>query len=201
MYKICITDNLKNREHDAQTFCPTGKFLYKLETYDARSTEVTLHQTLKRYGLHYKIGSGNEWFKIPGLEEAKKLLELATNNTNALYDYIATYPDILRKRFTIADKPSILMITDVAANPPPIEDYVKDVTKKLIDMKVSNMSKTNMTQLLRKTAHESKYKNYKAVLPIDLEAFIANDSIQGIKLTKKMTKKTISVHIEIENSN
>lgn len=200
MYKLGITDNLKNREQDAQTYCPTGKFLYTLETYDARSTETALHQALKRRGLHYKISSGNEWFKIPGLDEAKKLLELATNNTNALYDYVATYPDLLRQRFAITDKPSVPMITDAPANAPPIADYVKDVTKKLIDMNASYISKTNMIQLLKKTAHESKYKNYKAVLPIDLEAFIANDNIQGIRLTKKTTKKTMSISIDIESS-
>ena len=200
LYKIGITDNLKNREDDAHTYCPTGKFLYKLETYDARSTEQSLHRVLKRHGLHYKISSGNEWFRLPGLEEAKELLNKATNSTNDLYDHVATYLPLLRKQFTITNKPSVPMITDTPANPPPIADYVRDVTKKLINMNASYISKTNMIQLLKKTAHESKYKNYKAVLPIDLEAFIANDNIQGIRLTKKTTKKTMSISIDIESS-
>lgn len=196
LYKIGITDNLVNRERDAKTYCPTGSFLHTVESYDSRSTEQTIHIALKKHGLWHEISAGNEWFYLPSLDEAIKLLDMATNNTTLLYDYIATYAPTLRSKFTIAPKPSILAIKDDPSIDAIIASYVNDVVQHLITNNITCMSKTNMILLLRKTASDPKYKKKKDRLPTELEAFLTDKNIRGITLTKKPTKSQMKIEIE-----
>lgn len=196
LYKIGITDNLVNRERDAKTYCPTGSFLHTVESYDSRSTEQTIHIALKKHGLWHEISAGNEWFYLPSLDEAIKLLDMATNNTTLLYDYIATYAPTLRSKFTIAPKPSILAIKDDPSIDAIIASYVNDVVQYLITNNITCMSKTNMILLLRKTASDPKYKKKKDRLPTELEAFLTDKNIRGITLTKKPTKSQMKIEIE-----
>lgn len=202
LYKIGITDNLANRERDAKTYNPDGSFLHTIESYDSRSTERTVHEALKRQGLWHEVSAGNEWFYIPSLEEAIKLLDMATNNTSMLYDHIATYPSILRDKFSI-DISSLptgrLAIMDAPSIETLISDYVSEVVKHIIDSKATSMSKTNMIQLLRKVAHGPKYRKKKDQLPTDLDVFLSNNGItsQGLSLSKKPTKSTMTIKIEI----
>lgn len=203
LYKIGITDNLKKREIDAHTYCPDGKFYYTVDVYDSRSTETVLHQVLKKYQLHYKINSGDEWFRVPGLEEAKKLVDMAANNTNDIYEHVSTYAAQLRSWFSSSDA---LMITDRAdadistsidTNAPPINEFINDVLDKLKDSKT--ISKTNLIKLLKIMSNDDRYKKHKDKLPIDMDEFITKtDGPQAnhrIKLDKKTTGKKTTITV------
>lgn len=199
LYKIGITDNLTNREQSAKTYCPTGSFLHTVETYDARSTERMVHQALKEHNLWHEISSGNEWFYIPSLDEAKELLNLATNNTSAVYDRVASFTSKLRDCYItnpISAPPQQLAIKDDPSIDAIIASYVNDVVQHLITNNITCMSKTNMILLLRKIASDPKYKKKKDRLPTELEAFLTDKNIRGITLTKKPTKSQMKIEIE-----
>lgn len=202
LYKIGITDHLANREQAAKTYCPTGSFIYTMATYDARSTEQVIHQALKKHGLWHEVSAGNEWFYIPSLDEAKKLLDIATNSTTSIYDQIATFASTLRINYStnpITAPTGRLAIMDAPSIETLISDYVSEVVKHIIDSKATSMSKTNMIQLLRKVAHGPKYRKKKDQLPTDLDTFLSNNGItsQGLSLSKKPTKSTMTIKIEI----
>jgi hypothetical protein len=204
LYKIGITDNLTNRERDAKTYNPDGSFLHTVESYDSRSTELTMHIALKKYGLWHEISAGNEWFYVPSLEEAKKLLDIATNNTAMLYDHIALYASTLRNGFSIDIKQlptQRLAIMDAPSIESLITDYVNEVVQHIIDSKATSISKTNMIQLLRKVAHGPKYRKKKDQLPTDLDTFLTNriTGTHGINMSKKQTKSTIKIEIAMIN--
>lgn len=199
LYKIGITDDLKNRERAAHTYCPTGTFLYTVETYDAKSTESILHRALKKHRLQFKINSGDEWFTIPSLDEAKRLLDIVTNNTNNLYEHVNTYLSTLRNTFSIADRPPIPMITNGAEPYVPVKEFIEDVVTQLKALNISSISKTNMSHLLRKTSSQNKYKTHRPKLPIDLDAFIQS-SITGLTLNKKTSGNKTSLSIVIETN-
>lgn len=212
LYKIGITDNLKKREIDAHTYCPDGKFYYTIDVYDSRSTETVLHQVLKKYQLHYKINSGDEWFRVPGLEEAKKLVDMAANNTNDIYEHVSTYAAQLRSWFSssdalmITDRADVNAGTDMDDNAPPINEFINDVLDKLKDSRT--ISKTNMIKLLKIMSNDDRYKKHKDKLPIDMDEFIAKtderastnidqsiDTNHRIKLDKKTTGKKTTITI------
>lgn len=193
LYKIGITDHLTKREGASKTYCPTGSFLHTVKIYDSRSAESMLHQALKAY----KLDGGGEWFSIPSLDEAKKLLNMVANNINTLYEHISTYPSILRTGFGIGCNPSSPMIEDDLSLDTLIASYVNDVVAYLIDKKITCMSKTDLVQLLKKTACSNpKYKKERSQLPMDLETFMSNKNIKGIMLTKKPINSSMRIKVE-----
>ena len=202
LFKIGITDNLKSREKDAHTYCPRGNFLYTVDIYDARSAEYTLHQVLKKYKLHRKINSGDEWFSIPGLEEAKGLLDIVATDTNNLYEHVSKYPAILRNRFIASDIPPMI---EASPDPPVdetklVNDFIKDVANKVGADKP--IYKTHLLKILKELANDDRYKKHKDKLPTDFDRFAntTDDGINtnGIKIETKSAGRQTTIRFIIE---
>ena len=200
LYKIGITDNLKNRERDAHTYHPEGGFLYTIETYNAKITEYALHQILKECRLQYKINSGDEWFKIPGLDEAKKLLNLAINNTDTVYEHVMTYPSQLRDRIVNpVPVPTMLAImppVDKSEEEPPIKEFIQDIANMIGNG--NSICKTNLIKKLRDLANSTKYKKHKTKLPTEFDTFTASTNDNGIKTETKSAGRTTTIKFTIE---
>lgn len=197
LYKIGITDNLKGREVSAHTYHPEGGFLYTIETYNAKVTEASLHQVLKDYRLQYKINSGDEWFKIPGLDEAKRLLDLAINNTGAIYEHVASYASQLRDRIINPPIQAIMPSnTNTINEEPPITDFVKDVINKIGLNK--DVYKTDLLKTIRTMINDIKYKKHKTKLPTNVEMFTTSADTSGIKAEVKESGRVTRIRFIIE---
>lgn len=197
LYKIGITDNLKGREVAAHTYHPEGGFLYTIETYNAKVTEASLHQVLKDYRLQYKINSGDEWFKIPGLDEAKRLLDLAINNTGAVYEHVASYASQLRDRIINPPIQAIMPSSTSAINEePPIADFIKDVIDKIgMDRYVY---KTDLLKAIRTMTNDIRYKKHKTKLPTNVEMFTTSADTSGLKAEIKESGRVTRIRFIIE---
>ena len=206
LFKIGITDDLKGREKSAHTYCPRGSFLYTVDIYDARSAEYTLHQVLKKYGLHRKINSGDEWFYIPGLDEAKKLLDIVASNTNDLYEHVSRYLSMLRDRLC-ASTTDIPMIEAVPVEAPVdetklVNDFIKEIANKVGMGKP--IYKTQLLKMLKDLANDDRYKKHKDKLPTDFDRFTnttatdAATNIDGIKVETKSSGRQTTIRFTIE---
>lgn len=207
LFKIGITDDLKGREKSAHTYCPRGNFLYTVDIYDARSAEYTLHQVLKKYGLHRKINSGDEWFYIPGLDEAKKLLDIVASNTNDLYEHVSRYLSVLRDRLC-ASTTDVPMIEAPPVDPPIdetklVNDFIREIANKVgMDKPIY---KTQLLKMLRDLANDDRYKKHKDKLPTDFDRFTNTTTttdtatnIDGIKVETKSSGRQTTIRFTIE---
>ena len=174
---------------------PEGYFLTYKKLYNAKSSELQIHNMLKLLGLQFDL----EWFTIPSHTDIEEIFDVIVENEDKLYELGLQLPRHIRRR---------ILGDSYTEDVPQIEyyDIKKEYTEKLKDKLLNNQEEiTVIKSIFTKTARQvitTHYKTHpcKDVLPKEIDEIIELlKENHNMVITQTKRRNTFDYYISINN--